>query len=136
MSHGTEYGSPIESYYIRIADDTLISEQLYKKVYRSNDSLHVHWFLEGFIRETDTGTVYYLKDEDGIESLLYDFGIDEHDSIQLPDGVDWYLYVDSVRIKPFGIYDEMRKHIFLSDYHSHNCQTWIAGVGSLRIYKK
>ncbi|MCF8346419.1 MAG: T9SS type A sorting domain-containing protein [Bacteroidales bacterium] len=129
--HGTEYGSPYVSFYIKMTIDSVISGNSYGKVYRSNDSLQLNWFIEGLIRETDTGTVYYRDVEDDTETLLYDFGVIELDSIQAIEGEDYFFYVDSIRIKPFGIYNELRKHIYLSADHIDNTETWIEGVGSL-----
>jgi hypothetical protein len=129
--HGTEYGSPYESFHIKMTIDSVTSGNSYGKVYRSNDSLQSHWFLEGFIRETDTGTVYYRDIEDVTESLLYDFGLEELDSIQAMAGENFYFYVDSIRTRPFGIYYELRKHIYLSRNHRYNSDIWIEGVGSI-----
>ena len=131
LFHGTEYGSPYESFYIKMTGDSVISDQSYCKVYRSDDSLHLHWFFEGLIRETDTGTVYYRDIENATESLLYDFGLEELDSIQAMDGENFYFYVDSVKTKPFGIYNELKKHIYMSRNHRYNSDIWIEGVGSI-----
>ncbi|MEN8157708.1 MAG: T9SS type A sorting domain-containing protein [Bacteroidota bacterium] len=131
VSYGTEYGYSYESYYIKMTGDTVISEKQYTKVLRSNDSLHLRWALEGFIRENDTGTVYFLKRNGGFETMLYDFGIDENDSIEVQSGVYQWIYVDSIRIKPFGIYQEDRKHIYLSAIYKWINETWIEGVGSM-----
>ena len=111
--------------------DSVTPDNSYGKVYRSNDSLHLDWFLKGSIRETDSGTVYYRDIEDVTELLLYDFGIEEHDSIQAIKGGSFYFRADSIRIKPFGIYNEFRKHIYLSNNHRFNMDIWIDGVGSI-----
>jgi hypothetical protein len=52
---GNEYGSPYESFYIKMTIDSVTPDNSYGKVYRSNDSLHLNWFIKGFIRETDSG---------------------------------------------------------------------------------
>lgn len=129
VRHPTEYGYDFDSHYIKFLGDTIISENLYKKVYRSNDSLMIDWFFEGSIRETDTGSVYYIPMSSEEENLLYDFGVKEGDSTEINGDPYRYLYSDSIRIKPFGIYNELRKYIYLSDGY-HNVETWIEGVGS------
>ena len=65
--HGTEYGSSFESFYIKMNGDSSISDHTYSKVYRSDDSLQLQWILEGFVRETDSGSVFYLPRESSIE---------------------------------------------------------------------
>ena len=101
VRHGTEYGYDYDSHYIKFLGDTLISETLYKKVYRSNDSLMTNWSFEGSIRETDTGSVFYIPRNSVDESLLYDFGVKEGDSIVYEVDPNRYLYIDSIRTIPF-----------------------------------
>jgi len=127
--NGTEYtGESWHSNFIRFEGDTLIGETLYKKVLRSDDSLMSAWYVTGFIRETDTASVYYRPVRSGKERLLYDFGVVEGDSIYIADTGYEYLYVDSIRYLPFGIYNEIRRYIFLTacTYYSF---AWIEGVG-------
>ncbi len=131
VRHGTEFGGDYESFYIKFMGDTVISETLYKKVYRSNDSLMSNWLFEGSIRETDTGSVHYLPKNSSTEVLLLDYGVKEGDSIDINIDYVEYLFVDSIRIKAFGIHNEFRKHIFLSLDHIYNSDVWIDGVGSL-----
>ncbi len=130
--HGTEYGSPYESFYIMMTIDSVSLGSTYGKVYRDNDSLQSNWFVDGYIRETDTGTIFYRGKDELAESLLYNFGVREKDSILalVIDEYNFYLYVDSIKIKPFGIYNEHRKHIYLSRNRKINCDVWVEGVGS------
>lgn len=125
---GTEEGSPSESYFIKMDGDTLLSNVNYTRVLKSMDSLQLQWYIEGFIRETDTGTVFYQDLKSQSESLLYDFGVEKQDSILVRD-FDKYFNVDSIKMKPFGIYAENRKHIYLSG--DYQMETWIEGVGSI-----
>ena len=131
LVHGSEYGSPYESFHIKMTIDSISSANTYGKVYRANDSLHLNWFLDGYINETDTGTIFYREKIDLTESLLYDFGVEEQDSILTIEWDSVYFYVDSIRTRPFGIFNELRKHIYLSRNHRFNMDIWIEGVGSI-----
>jgi len=130
VEFATEYGHPYESHFIKMKGDTIVDDEEYTKVYRSNDSLQLKWFFEGFIRETDTGSVFLRMGNLDFESLLVDFGVEEHDSIRIESGGYQYAYVDSIRMKSFGIFKEYRKHIFLSVFPGGQGDIWIEGVGS------
>lgn len=97
VRHGTEYGYDFESYYIKFEGETVISDVPFKKVFRSNDSLMTNWYFIGSIRETDSGSVYYVSGSSDIERLLYDFGVEEGDSIKVQDEAKEYLHIDSIR---------------------------------------
>ncbi|MBN2697452.1 MAG: T9SS type A sorting domain-containing protein [Bacteroidales bacterium] len=129
--HGNEYGCEYISFFIRFKGDTLINDLVYKKVQRSNDSLMNDWITQGAIRETDSGSVYYVSQGYDQEILLYDFGVSEGDSIKLNDDYLSYLFVDSVRYKPFGRFNEVRKHFYI---RRDNCDkaVWISGIGCTR----
>ena len=131
VKYGTEYGHPYESFYIKMIGDTTITDVQYTKVHRSNDSLHLNWTLEGFIRETDTGTVYYREYDEVFETLLYDYGVVLNDSIEVIGGAVNYFYVDSIIFKPYGLFNETRKYIYLTDDHKVFHERWIEGIGSI-----
>jgi hypothetical protein len=130
VAHGSEYGSPYRSYYVKISGDSLVKDIAYKKLLKSTDENHDNWFFRGLIRETDTGTVYFLEVGEESERTLFDFGVDEGDSIRI-GGYQSYLYVDSIRYKPFGIYNEHRKRIYLSSTYTGTVGSWIEGMGSV-----
>jgi len=130
VKHGGEYGSDFESYYIKFEGDTVISDIQFKKVYRSNDSLMTSWSFYGSIRETDSGSVYYMSGSADMERLLYDFGVDEGDTIKLDGFSQGNLYVDSVRLRPFGNFNENRKFIYIRNEIEESI--WIEGVGSVK----
>ncbi|MDT8432226.1 MAG: T9SS type A sorting domain-containing protein [Bacteroidales bacterium] len=62
--------------------------------------------------------------------MIIDIGVLDGDSIALNDSYQPYIHVDSVRILPFGIYNEPRKHVYIKEMHS-NYPFWIEGVGCL-----
>ena len=128
VSYGTEYGAPFNSSFIKISGDTIISEIRYSKVFCSTDSIMKNWNYYGGIRETDTGTVYFLEQNKITEFLIIDIGVIDGDSIALNDSYQPYIHVDSVRIIPFGIYNEPRKHVYIKEMYS-NYPFWIEGVG-------
>ena len=61
-SIGTSDGSEHQSYWVKFQGDTLINNLEYKKVMRSDDSLHSNWDVKGFIREDVASQKVYLYD--------------------------------------------------------------------------
>lgn len=91
------------------------------------------------VREDTIAKKVYEKDftdyniPNGPEELLYDFSLEEGDSVYLQykcwaSGLDWY-YVDSLRTKTF--FSVERKVWYLSKPPNHRTITWIEGIGSL-----
>lgn len=121
---------PSTSTFIRMAGDTMINQIEYIKVFESEEAEMDHWNMIGYIREMDSGEVLYWDKRFESESLLYNFALQEGDSIQYLE--DIYFFLDSIRTLPFGIYNEPQKHYFFSLGGHHLEETWIEGIGSLR----
>jgi hypothetical protein len=56
----------------KISGDTLISEQAYKKVFKSEEEIPVNWEYEGAIREAEQKVWYFPYYGNG-ETKIYDF---------------------------------------------------------------
>jgi hypothetical protein len=72
-------GNPLDSSHLTMTykfdGDTIISNQFYKKVYRSNAEFPVSWGYEGGIREEEQ-KVWYLSRYENEETQLYDFTVE------------------------------------------------------------
>lgn len=117
------------SYSLRIGEDTLVGDQSYHKVYHSSDSLNREWnFYGNLLRQDSTGKVY-RKQRDVPEFLLYDFGLQVNDTIQLNEYCTLrVLEVDSIVLNN----GEQRKRLKLTkaDDPRWGEQYWIDGIGS------
>jgi hypothetical protein len=128
LEYGTERPEDqnYHSYWIKFEGDSLVHDTLYKKVSRSDDSLHINWISYGFMREDSFKRVYALDvprvNYTSNEELIYDFNLEKDDSINSYDVR--YLHVDSV------------SHIYIANksykviYLPYNTK-WIEGIGSL-----
>lgn len=113
----------------KLSGDTIINSVTYKKMYSSLEEIPINWNLVCFMRE-DANRKVWLKDnfwED--EFLMYDFSINEGDSIQVGFPEPVYLYVDS--ITSVTVNGTLRPKYCMSckimpDYR----ETWIEGIGS------
>jgi hypothetical protein len=117
------------SYWIKFEEDTLINDLNYKKVMRADDSMHSEWHLGGFIREDNANQKVYLYNSySQKEMLLYDFSLEQGDSI-LSWGGYQYVKVDTVIYEPFGNSTDSLKQICF--FGSCSSRSWIEGIGSL-----
>lgn len=124
------------SFYNKFADDTLIGNINYYKVFTSYDEYMADWELTGFIRENDNKI--YLRNLSNDEGLIYDFGAQVDDTIHINNNLSfwagWQLDVvvssiDSIYVEPAG---EYRKSILVRETALPNplYETWIEGIGS------
>jgi len=111
----------------KLSGDTLIEDEMYMKLFMSEEEDPFTWNYIGALRE-DQQKVWYFPENSYSESLLYDFNLQQGDTVN-------FLYepmvVDSVVYKPINGTD--RKHIFFSYYGiSEFTEFWIEGIGSNR----
>lgn len=117
--------------YIRFGGDTTIGQHSYKHIYRCYDSTLMGWYVIGSIREDSMHRVYFIKSQDTVERMLYDF------SIEIGDTVNFYNYefgayswnfivtiIDSV-----FIYDRYIKRF--RETTSPWAIVWLEGIGDL-----
>jgi hypothetical protein len=122
---GWPYGVQYESYYIKFQGDTLINNLIYKNILRSDDENHTHWYWYGAIREDSTEKVYTYDTYGHFgEVLLYDFGVEEGDTIEANP---WTTLIvnDINKIKLDNFEDSIRQIVFDYDY------VWLEGIGSI-----
>ena len=131
VRYGSTPGFPYTSTYIKMNGDTTLNQTDYTKVYKSASEGMQSWSLEGYIRETDTGTVYYQDKLQESESLLYDFGWQIGERIPSELYEDTYFYLDSIEVLPFGIFQDSLKHYYISTGGKYLEEVWIEGIGSL-----
>ena len=122
---GSEFGSNYESFFVKFKGDTIINGQNYKNVLKSDNEDHTNWYHYAYIREdTIEKKVYLYKIFFEKEILLYDFSLDQGDSI---DCFGEYIHVDSVYYHEFGNLPIKLKHIVFN-----YGRIWVEGIGSLR----
>jgi hypothetical protein len=115
------------TYYIKFADDTNIIANSYKKVIRSNDSLHSSWFNYGYIRETIDKKIYYLTDnQDTVEKYIFNENAIVGDTFQ-----SYFCTVQVDSIDSILINNKYRRRFHLMG----DWMTWIEGVGSLNGFE-
>jgi len=119
------------SYYIKFYGDSTINSITYKKVMKSNDSLHTNWTFEGLIREANNKTYFRFPDSTN-EGLVYDFSVSVGDTLTINAPRNMGLLVSVTSIDSVNINGLKRKRIKLAYYPSTlNVDTWIEQIGSL-----
>lgn len=126
-------GSPppqqLTTTFIKFMGDTLIEEEHYMKVYESTDSIRISFYLIGFIREDADHKIYYRDKNEAISGLIYDFGAEVNDTIQLRGNATVNLVVDLV--DSVLINDKYLRRWHLLDESGYGSEQWIEGIGSL-----
>lgn len=104
----------------------------YLTVYESQDSL-ISWTVLGIIREDTLTQRVYLRDGDQ-ESLLYDFSLEEGDTVQVVNplltDID-PMVCDSIDM--VNINGSLKKRLFFfiaGNVLGTTCEIWIEGIGS------
>jgi hypothetical protein len=130
---GPVFGCPssffCSSYFTQFAGDTLIGGTHYLNVMRSEDHQMQNWITEGYIREDNTQKVYFRERSAKSECLLYDFGCQVGDTLNLDCGCIGKGYlVDS--IKTIGSSGYSMKYFYLTYLEYGTKEVWIEGIGS------
>jgi len=111
--------------FIKFFGDTIIDFNTYKKVHKTYDSTQSSWFVIGYIREDTFNRVYYYRQQDSCERLLYDFNVNAGDTLNISNfGVYNELIVSSV--DSVYVYDKYVKRINIDPW-----EVWYEGIGSL-----
>jgi len=122
-------GTTNQEYFF--GDTISIDEALYVKVKsRFPDKTDLH----GYMREdTVSRKVYYRSIYDDESTLLYDFSLEEGDTVQLygdPGQKYTVLQVDSIEL----LNGDFRKRWVFSLQFYHTNAVWIEGIGNTTIY--
>jgi hypothetical protein len=124
-------GNPWDTTYwtmtYKFYGDTMISEQSYKKVYKSEEEIPINWEYEGAIREEEQKVWYFPKFGNG-ETKIYDFTMNIGDTVTF---LFEPMVVDSIISEEIN--GEDRRHIYFSypDFSPFK-ECWIEGIGSNR----
>ena len=123
-------GSTYSTEFIRFDIDTIIDDQIYQKVWISEDEEHQEWNFYGtFIREDD-GQVFY-REIFGEEGLIYNFNLEIGDSVIIDNPRTpgmlklFFTEIDSVEIA-----NGYRERWKLVSNTYENSEYWIRGIGS------
>lgn len=125
-------GNNYNTYYIKFHEDTLIDGFTYKKIWRCDEEDMASWSSYGFIRENEEHQVF-LKPEDYIEGLIYDFGVSLGDTVE---ALNVYLNSNDIlkfivtQVDSVLLLDGYRKRIVLYEYTNDKEEIWIEGLGS------
>ena len=125
------HGGGASNYEYFFGDTISIDEALYVKVKsRFPDKTDLH----GYMREdTASKKVYYRSIYDDESTLLYDFSLEEGDTVQLygdPGQKYTVLQVDSIEL----LNGDFRKRWVFSIQFYHTNAVWIEGIGNTTIY--
>ncbi|MBN1925042.1 MAG: T9SS type A sorting domain-containing protein [Prolixibacteraceae bacterium] len=136
------YPSSVFSKYTFFDEDTVVNGITYQKMFTSNvvDITRENSVCTALVREDSTRKVWMRKNTADLEPnvnengeyLLYDFGLEEGDTINAYEdyfysmGVPSLLIVDSVRY--INIFDKLRKVY----YFNIPGEVWIEGVGKTK----
>ncbi len=121
-------GNPWDSSHLTMTykfyGDTIINNQVYKKVFKSEAEIPVNWGYVGGIREEEQ-KVWYLSRYESEETLIYDFTLNIGDTVTI---LGWEpMVVDS--ITQIEINGEDRKQIYFAPL-VYFIEHWIEGIGS------
>ncbi len=130
QEHCQPWGNNYSTDHFRFAEDTLINDTLYKRVFTADDEFYEEWFFYGaFIREENKKVFY--REMFGSEGLIYDFNLEIGDSciINNPRSVSeiklTLTAIDSVETS-----DGYRKRWRLDNDFYPNPEYWYEGIGS------
>ena len=129
---------------LMLSGDTLVDGELYKKVLRKLSSETQYWHgsleydLYGIIKEEESGKVFYKPEEQEIEYLLYDFGMNVNDTAvmywcQNPN-CEVHVRIDSIATQHIAgterkVFYVSSKDMFGDEWHWLN--TWVEGIGAM-----
>ena len=115
----------------KLKNDTMINGKSYFQLFRSFDTISPTYYSQDFyLREdTDEGEVYYLSDGKP-ERLLYDFSINQYDTITI-NNKDCIQSVVATKVDTINYNGTNRKRIeFANEENETLTEYWIEGIGS------
>lgn len=124
---GNPWDTSFYTQTFKISGDTIVNNQVFKKIYKSEEEIPVNWVYEGSIREEDE-KVWYVSHFNNEERLIYDFTLNVGDTMEFQ--YQPYMVVDSIAFHEIAGIE--RKHIYFSyiDFSPHK-ELWIEGIGSI-----
>ncbi len=157
---GSNLLSPVKKWYILsgsivsfVGDECCFYTEIFRledqdnnvyNVLRSTSKTESDWETVGSIRKDETGKIFFKSLENNIEGLLYDFSIQQGDSLYI---LNSYFYKDSIKVyvdsvDTYEYEGQSKKRIFLKHIVEHKIldvvkrdtiktDTWIDGIGSM-----
>jgi hypothetical protein len=138
------------SYWLKTGNDTIVNGKKYVIILYSTDANHQIWEnRELLMRETNDGKVYCYDKRDlrEEESILYDFGMQEGDSIfnyidrltdhKIVSKVDSIRYIQ-IENKPLKLFYISNKSTASGSFYDQFKipEIWIEGIGSFKGLKR
>jgi len=127
---------------LKIAEDTIIGYQIYKKLISAYDSLADGYKTIGYLREDRIAKKVYFKPKSQNEFLLYDFDVIPNDTIKItnPGSGSSLVYINVVlSVDSILIDNEAHKRITLNSRlagitqgNAFDNQIWIEGIGGTK----
>jgi hypothetical protein len=123
-----------QSYYIRMTGDTVINQKNYLKIWETDNSMMIDWYVIGYAREDTNGDVYFKRNSE--EGLAYKFDVSVGDTFTMNNPFHMLTFtaeildIDTINIEPSN---QNRKRIKLSEYNGtwSGEEYWIEGIGSM-----
>jgi len=125
-----------KSCYHKFSGDTVINQINYKRVWESEDEDHLYWTHIGYIRENDSGEIFY-RNVAGNEGLLYKFNVDLYDTLVITNSYMNVNFIVTVRVEEIdsvflsSINQNIRRiKLEVLDSPGYYEEYWLDGIGS------
>lgn len=118
----------------KIANEEILNDKVFYKVYETTDSLEQDWYSQGYIwQDTLSNKVYFTQWKPNGDGLIYDFNVEAGDSVKIDNYYvgfnDVTLICDSINF--INVNNVTRKHFYFSGINSGGLSDiWIEGIGS------
>lgn len=114
----------------KLIGDTIIDAKSYFKLYESHDKNPATWNLWRYMREDNEKKIWFRMNSDDDEVLMYDFGVQQGDTVYVGLEVAWEVPLTVDSIGTIEINGSGRTIVYLSDLYLDYSETWIEGIGS------
>ena len=113
--------------------DTLINGEPYRKILKSDDPFESTWEYTGYmVREEQETRKVYLRSETNVEGLIYDFGAEVGETIEIYNVVHLFnVSMEVLSIDYVEIEGQTRQRMTLQPDAWPFQEVWIEGIGAL-----
>jgi hypothetical protein len=120
-----DFWGNVHTEIFKIEGDTIINSTNYQKVWRTDDSTLVDWWLISFIRE-EANVVYIIYGGEG-EKVMYDFNLETGDTATIANYFCNQMEIVIYNVDTINYLGVDRKRWRLDDF---GYEYWIEGIGS------
>jgi hypothetical protein len=123
-----------ETHIFKFANtDTLINSEPYRKILKSDDPLESTWEYTGYmVREEQDTRKVYLRSETNVEGLIYDFGAEVGETIEIYNVVNEFnVSMEVLSIDYVELEGQTRQRMTLQPDAWPFQEVWIEGIGAL-----